>query len=45
MRTNQPPIIGRIEADHYLMDLRTLQPEEFPVIQQAFQRILREVGA
>ena len=44
LRTNHPPIIGRIEADRYLMDLRTLQPEELPVIQQAFERILREVG-
>jgi L-seryl-tRNA(Ser) seleniumtransferase len=45
LRNNQPPIIGRIESDHYLMDVRTLQPEAFPVIQQAFQRILGEHGA
>ncbi len=42
LRANHPPIIGRIEADRYLMDLRTLQPEDFPVIQQAFQRLQRE---
>lgn len=41
MRANQPPIIGRIEADHYLMDVRTLLPEQFPVIQKALWRILQ----
>jgi L-seryl-tRNA(Ser) seleniumtransferase len=41
MRANRPPIIGRIEADHYLMDVRTLQPEQFLVIQEALQRILQ----
>jgi len=45
LRNNKPPIIGRIESDHYLMDVRTLQPEAFPVIQQAFQCILGEPGA
>jgi len=42
LRHNIPPIIGRIESDQYLMDVRTLQPEEFPVIQKAFQRLLHE---
>jgi L-seryl-tRNA(Ser) seleniumtransferase len=44
LRNNTPPIIGRIESDHYLLDVRTLQPEAFPVIQQAFQRILGKPG-
>jgi L-seryl-tRNA(Ser) seleniumtransferase len=42
LRHNSPPIIGRIESDQYLLDVRTLQPEEFPVIQSAFQRLLQE---
>jgi L-seryl-tRNA(Ser) seleniumtransferase len=42
LRHNEPPIVGRIESDHYLMDLRTLQPEEFPAIQKALERILIE---
>jgi L-seryl-tRNA(Ser) seleniumtransferase len=42
LRRNSPPLIGRIEADQYLMDVRTLQPDEFPLIQQAFQRLLQE---
>jgi len=41
LRNNKPPIIGRIESDQYLMDVRTLQAEEFPVMQQAFQRLLK----
>lgn len=45
LRANQPPIIGRIEADRYLMDVRTLQPQDFPVIQQAFQRLLQKFEA
>ncbi len=45
LRRNSPPLIGRIESDQYLMDVRTLQPEEFPVIQQAFQRLLKEPAA
>jgi L-seryl-tRNA(Ser) seleniumtransferase len=40
LRNNDPPIIGRIESDHYLMDVRTLQAEDFPVVQLAFQRLL-----
>jgi L-seryl-tRNA(Ser) seleniumtransferase len=45
LRNNTPPIIGRIESDHYLMDVRTLEPEAFLIIQQAFQRILGGFGA
>lgn len=36
LRSNKPPIIGRIESDHLLLDVRTIQIEEFPIIQQAF---------
>jgi len=36
LRSNKPPIIGRIESDQYLLDVRTIQPEEFTVIQEAF---------
>ena len=42
LRRNSPPVIGRIESDQYLMDVRTLQPEEFPVIQKAFEHLLQE---
>jgi L-seryl-tRNA(Ser) seleniumtransferase len=41
LRRNSPPVIGRIESDQYLMDVRTLRDEEFPLIQQAFQRLLQ----
>jgi L-seryl-tRNA(Ser) seleniumtransferase len=45
LRRNNPPVIGRIESDQYLMDVRTLQPEEFPLIQKAFQSLLQEPAA
>ncbi len=35
MRLREPPIIGRIAHDRYLLDVRTLQEEDFPSIAQA----------
>lgn len=40
MRRNSPPLIGRIEADIYLMDLRTIQDDEPPQIVSAFEALL-----
>ncbi len=40
LRKNEPPIIGRIESDHFLLDVRTLLPEHFEVIQTAFCRFI-----
>lgn len=40
MRQNAPPIIGRIETDTYLMDLRTLQDDEAPLVEQAIRTLL-----
>ncbi len=40
MRSNRPPIIGRIEADRYLLDMRTLQPGEATIVRNAFARLL-----
>jgi L-seryl-tRNA(Ser) seleniumtransferase len=40
LRHNKPPVIGRIESDRFVMDMRTLQAEDFPVIQTAFARLL-----
>jgi L-seryl-tRNA(Ser) seleniumtransferase len=36
MRNNMPPIIGRIEEDFFIMDLRTIQEDEFFYIKSAF---------
>lgn len=41
MRSNRPPIIGRIENDIFLMDARTLQEDELLTIQHAFQNLLK----
>jgi L-seryl-tRNA(Ser) seleniumtransferase len=40
LRHNRPPIIGRIESDLYLLDVRTLQPRDLPIVQLAFERLL-----
>ncbi len=40
MRHNTPPIIGRIEDELFSMDLRTIQEDEFIVIETAFRNIL-----
>ena len=41
MRTNSPPIIGRIEEDAFIIDPRTLQNEDLPIILSAFNRVLK----
>jgi len=40
MRTNESPIIGRIEEDIFIMDLRTVQDNELTVIKDAFENLL-----
>ncbi len=40
LRSNRPPIIARIESDRVLMDVRTLQPQDFGILQQAFAVLL-----
>jgi len=42
MRQASPPIIGRIEDDLFVMDARTIQDEELPIISSIFKRILSE---
>jgi len=42
MREATPPVIGRIEDDLFLMDVRTIQDEEVPMIASAFKKILKE---
>lgn len=40
MRENMPPIIGRIEDDNFIMDLRTVQEDELIIIKDAVTAIL-----
>jgi L-seryl-tRNA(Ser) seleniumtransferase len=44
MRRHRPPIIGRIEADTFLMDPRTLQEQDIPLVEQAVQTLLSSLG-
>ena len=43
MRNNAPPIIGRIEEDSFILDLRTIQDDEIIIIQTAFINLLQRV--
>jgi L-seryl-tRNA(Ser) seleniumtransferase len=43
MRGNHIPIIGRIDEDRFVMDLRTVQDDELPIIGNAFENMLRKV--
>ncbi len=40
MRFFDPPIIGRIEHDKYLLDVRTMQDKDFPVVREAFSKMV-----
>jgi L-seryl-tRNA(Ser) seleniumtransferase len=42
MRHHSPPIIGRIEKDRFIMDVRTLQDDDLPHIDQAFRHMLKK---
>ena len=44
LRKNTPPIIGRIESDQYLMDVRTIRSEEFSIIKEAFEKMMELEG-
>ena len=42
MRDNDPPIIGRIESDLFVMDPRTIQEDEFSIIETAFLNLIQK---
>ncbi len=42
LRRHTPPIVGRIEKDHFIMDARTLQDDDLPPIEQAFRHMLKK---
>lgn len=44
MRGYCPPIIGRIENELFLMDLRTIKTDDFDTVQEAFRDILTKTA-
>lgn len=42
MRNHTPPIIGRIEDNLFIMDLRTIQVDEMAIIDSAFKTMLNK---
>jgi len=45
MRDNECPIIGRIEEDLFIMDLRTILDDELELIESAFKYMLKKAGS
>ena len=45
MRKATPPIVGRIENDLFVMDMRTVQDEEIAIIASSFERFVKDVAA
>jgi len=43
LRTGRPPLIGRIENDCFVMDVRTIGEHEFDVVVKSFNTILEQV--
>jgi hypothetical protein len=44
LRHHAPPVIGRIETDVFLMDVRTLQDDELEWIQTAVSALLKRTA-
>lgn len=42
MRANRPPVIGRIEEDFFIMDMRTVEADEVTVLGTAFETLLKK---
>jgi len=42
MRSNDPPIIGRIEDDLFVMDPRTIRKDELAIIETAFENLTQK---
>lgn len=42
LRRHTPPIIGRIEKERFIMDVRTLRDDDLPDIEMAFRQMLKK---
>ena len=41
LRRGEPPIVGRVEQDEFIIDLRTVAEDEEDTIAQAFEQLIR----
>jgi L-seryl-tRNA(Ser) seleniumtransferase len=44
LRQAHPPVIARIEQDQLLLDMRTLLPDDLPVLKSALQRVVADAS-
>lgn len=42
-RRHTPPVFGRLSGDRFLLDVRTLRPEDLPHIEQGAQQVLASI--
>jgi L-seryl-tRNA(Ser) seleniumtransferase len=42
LRTSEPAVVGRIEGERFVLDLRTVLPEEEAALRAAVQRAVLE---
>ena len=40
LRVGEPPVVGRIEEDRFLLEVRTVFPEEFPLVVKALRNLV-----
>ncbi|WP_297055268.1 L-seryl-tRNA(Sec) selenium transferase, partial [Thermosulfurimonas sp.] len=43
LRTTNPPVVGRIEEERFLLEVRTLFPEDFPLVVRALKQVASHV--
>ncbi len=43
LRTTDPPLVGRIEEERFLLEVRTLFPEDFPLVVRALKQVASHV--
>lgn len=43
LRGGSPPVVGRIESDHFIMDMRTVRDSELDAIRQGIARMLQDI--
>lgn len=44
LRSGRPPVVGRVESGRVLLDLRSIQPDEDPIVAAALSELAASVG-
>ena len=41
-RSTDPPVVGRIQKDRFMLDLRTLTEDDLPLLASAIRQVLEQ---